>query len=1852
MRFATVIAAFALLNVLAWVALQRWWVPRTDLLTVTPLIAENGWIQDGRSLGWRFSLPMAAGPGPLATPPGTLEPAVPGTWTWSDEVTLVFTAARALPPATPFTATLARRHLRALAGFTLADDAVLHARTAPLRLLGAMVAAHEADGRQLVELTFSDRVLPDELLAHLSAADDDGHPLVILKAGEPEVFPASDGGDRAGFARVRALVGPVALPARAGGRHAHLRLRAGLAGTGGPLGLEADEERTLDLGRNPHLQRIDSRVPSRGQAKLELSFDGAVTSEVLRRALRVAPAVPFTVVADWRGCALEGDFQPGTRYAVTIAPPPDAAAAVDWPAVDTIAVTVGDREPACWFDLDHGYLGASGARSVVAHAVNLSQVTVTIARVVPEQLVAWRASGDLDAFASQLASRTIAVPAGTNQVHDLRLALDDLLPGGAARDGVYQVQVSARNDAVTVAHEHHWWWRLADRSVVSLSDLALSGRSGADAVDAWVLSLRGAAPQAGVRVRLFSVRGEALGEAFSGGDGLARLPFAGLPEGERPGFLVAERAPIAPLAAPDLTWLDLRGARLRDDAADTSGAAWLRHGHEAFLYCDRGVYRPGETVHLRALVRGQGGAVPPAFPVEVRVLRPDQRLWRSLAASLDADGDAELTLPLTDDLPTGRWSVSCGLPGDGHVFGGTSFQVEDFLPDRLRTTLAIGGPGVAVGDDDEARRIAAAVGACAFTAHGDWLFGQPAGGQGCRLDLRLDPLPFAPPAWRGWSFGDADALLPGRRLATRTATLDAQGVCRWTSDLAAELAGAAAIGPWRLTATAGVSESSGRTTGATRRLAVDPVDRYLGLRLAGTATAGLACPVELRLVTPAGAAATADDELEVQLQRVTWETVLIEDDHHRGSYQSRRRCVDSGAAQHLRLASGAARIDLPIPASGAWRLAARDLATGQLSALDFQAGGEGWEGGGISRERPERCLLALVADQRSDPTQALALPAQEATAAATALRAQRGDRLALVVRSPFAGRLLVTVATDRVLLTRVLAMDGAGAVVPLVVGDDWTPNAWISATVVRGVDPTVPWRIHRAFGVVGVAVAEPARRAELALSAPQRSAPGAPLAIDLEARDAAGLPLADAAVTIAAVDEGVLRLTGFRTPDPFAFFTARRALGVLADDCYAELLPESGRTGGLPSEGGDAAAPSPHRPPVAARRVRPVALWRSGLRTGGDGRLHAVLDLPEAFAGELRLMAVVDRGPATAAAARPVTVRGALVVQSSWPRCASPGDRFSVLASVTATGLSGRVHLALEGAEGAAPLRAAAAACDCDLDAGGHAEARFAITAAQATGVARLRLVASQGDARAIEELELPVRPASAALARGDEQVAVPGQPLRVALPGGLLAGADRTLRVHVGPAPAFDLPRGLDELYRYPYGCAEQTVSAVFPLLALGDLDARLGRDWFPADGLRARVRAGILRLQTMETGDGGLAMWPGGGAPWEWATVYATHFLLEVRAGGGPLAGDVPADFLGRLLDHVQRLAGSADGEARETAAYACYVLARAGRPDAVAMHRLGERLPDLAGGLPWLAAAWLATGRRDLAAPLLPELLPAPRADRHDGGDLASPVRDLAAQALALLDCAPQRPGLDRLIARLAAHDSWSSTQDTAWALLAIGRWLRVHPPGEACSHAELLVDGRTVAQADAGGVLSWAGGGADALELRVSGPPGARAHLSWLQTGVPLAAPPEADHGLSVRRAWFDEHDHEVGGRALVAGELVRVVLTVRAATRCRNVVVEDILPAGLEIENPRLATSADQSSHERHAMEVRDDRVIVIGDCSEGMGDGLVGFTHAYLVRAITPGTFARAAVHAECMYDRSCASTAGSGTTVVEARAP
>jgi alpha-2-macroglobulin len=816
------------------------------------------------------------------------------------------------------------------------------------------------------------------------------------------------------------------------------------------------------------------------------------------------------------------------------------------------------------------------------------------------------------------------------------------------------------------------------------------------------------------------------------------------------------------------------------------------------------------------------------------------------------------------------------------------------------------------------------------------------------------------------------------------------------------------------------------------------------------------------------------------------------------------------------------------------------------------------------------------------------------------------------------------------------------------------------------------------------------RKLTVELAAPKEIRPATSLAVPLRVLDSEGNPVANAAVTVAAVDEGICQVTNFLTPDPFGFFTGKRALGVHTADAYGQLMPEVAKADKESAVGGDddAASGARHNSPIKSKRVKPVALVSGVLHTDAQGLAQADFSVPE-FAGQLRVMAVASAQKAMGSSDQGVFVRSPLLVQSSWPRFAAPGDRFAVpLVVFNNSAAGGDVAVSVEFTDTNGPLKFAAnkdtklAMPAITVKAGGQGTATFEVTAQDATGVAHARLIATMAGETYEETVEIPVRPASPVMSDGGYLPAKPGAPTFIEIPGGMLDGTVR-YELRVSSSPQLQLPEGLDYLDHYPYGCVEQTTSTLFPLVYLNDVGEKVSPGMFDKDRVADKIRVGVLRLMSMQTADGGLAMWPGGHEDWDWGTVYATHFLVEASIAGH----EVPEEFRNQLLTYLHTLLAKpqADAGTVELQAYAAYVLALAGKPDRPVMSRLSELLStDIGSGQArfHLAAAWLAAGRRDLAAGLLPQALPAPRAGRELGGNVGSPIRDQALIASTLLAVDPTDLRIPDLIQKLAdagRAKQWRSTQDTAFALMAIGRYLRQTKGDVPYETAEVLLDGKQIAAAEDGQPLIWSAASLDPqgraemaphsaalpapgtkLEIRITGPAAAKGYVSWLRTGVPVKPVASADNGLKVRRRYLDEHGKPLEALRVHSGDLVQVELTLEASGETDNIVVEDLLPAGLEIENPRLeGNAADLVTRTRrsHAngngqeeephfaagrADMRDDRLVVMGRLTDGRAG-----TYVYTARAVAPGVFVVPPVKAECMYDSATNSLWGGGTFTV-----
>ena len=1888
-RFWVTVLCFAILNTGAWFAYHRAYVPmRRNMLRVESFLPGNDAVIGVRqAVSWRFNMPVVASDD--GRPPGEVTPSVSGRWTWPDARTLSFVPDEDLPRATPLKLVLAAGALRSPEGFVMNGPFEAVVRVAPLAVVGVRQASFQEDDRFLIEIEFSDRVLPSDVLSKL-----------VVRGPDRRLVRCDLHGQAVGNL-VRVLTEPI--PIHGANAQLTVRIEAGLTGLSGPLGMTQPYEWTLPLDQTLVATSLLARSPARGQPALCLRFNNTVSLEHLRQVISVEPAVPFAMESDWRGVMLRGAFIPGTRYSVRIAKRPPGADRRQFPRPDTLSAFVPDRRPGVWFEHSEGYLGSAGNRTLMAHAVNVREVAVRIHRVYDNNLVAWRTLGeryrwgDPTYFGQPLAMRTIRLDGARNVSQPLALDLEQLLGGDKLSDGVYRIALSATAAADPRRDDDFHWGDsvgLSASAVVSLSDIGLTAKQSRGSVLVWAVSLKTAQPLPDVRVRVYTNKNQLMGEALTNSDGLANVVSLDPPEGEAPAVVTAERRGQSSQSAGGLTWLDLRSGKWDMSEAEIGGRPYLRDGYEAFVYTERGVYRPGETVHLRAIVRGQDNQVPLPFPLRWQIRRPDLRNYLSQTVMLDADGAAAWSLQLPADLPTGRYSAELYLPGESNrsaSLGSTSFQVEEFMPQRIRVQVWLGeqpSPQTA------SLRLRPAAQPLVAQAQADYLFGRPAAGLRAELNVSLEPAGFHPAAFAGWVFGDSARTieLPGHSAMGQIVpspaaelALNDDGRGRWEislGDLLKESTAADAtepaalasrpinsqyLGPWRLMVSASVHEPSGRAVVNWTEAAVDVLPYYVGLRrtTTGALRADSSFEYEVVLVGPDGALAEVDGDLDVDVLRESWNTSLVYSD---GQYRYESTRVlnaadDAEAPSPLRVVSGRGSASLKVPTNGSYVLRLRDRRTGAMTSHAFYVSdGSPWDDN-ISRERPERLQIAIL------PVEGEA-PAEQSDAPDT-LRI--GRRAQALVRSPFPGTLLLTVETDRVLSAQVLPMTASQLGVPIEITPEMRPNAYVTATVLREVRSDTPWRIHRAFGATRLRIDPAERRLNVAIEAPPHVLPRSTLDVAVRITSETGLPVRNAAVTLAAVDEGILQLTGFRTPDPLAFFTGQRALGVRSGDLYSQLMPEVPKPQGVSAVGGDIeGVSSRYRTPVAARRVRPVSLISQVLHTDDSGVARTEFAVPE-FTGGLRIMAVTHAGQMFGSAERSAVVRSPLLVQSSLPRFAAPGDRFHVpLVIFNNTDAPGDVQLRVEllgggpmqtstGAAAGGPLVFSSTSASTleppalHVPAGGQAVTAFEMTALPAVGVARIRILATMGAERFEENIELPVRPASPMISRGGYAAVTPQQPLKLQIPGGMLAGT-QSLNISVTAWPTLELPTGLEYLERYPYGCMEQTVSTCFPLIYLSDIGQRIAPGVFERQRVAYKVQSGIHRLIAAQTADGGLGAWPGSGQSWPWASVYAAHFIVEAEAAGHP----VPDDFSRHLLAYVRKLLDRADddGNLLETQAYACYVLALTGKAPRTAIARLMELTNESASAAPseyapqrqqtrfLLALAQLHAGRRDLADSLLPAAPPLPRQTRQLDGNLGSPVRDRALAVLAMLSIKPDHPALPALVQQLAdvgRDRRWLSTQDAAFAVMAIGRYLRQLEGAAAYDTAELSSATRTLAAVADGSALVYSVGAGEAaalmdqpLQLRIAGPATARGHVTWLQSGVPLGAPENADNGLKIRRRYLRE-DGSLIGASVRSGDLLRVELSIEGAPNTRNIAIEDLLPAGLEIENPRLISAAsDPQAGARGGpaifsgarLDMRDDRLLLFGDMP-----GTSVAQYVYSVRAVTAGTFVVPPVRAECMYD-------------------
>ncbi|GGG52613.1 alpha-2-macroglobulin [Hymenobacter glacieicola] len=1781
------------------------------------------------------------------------EPAVRGKFKWTSDRELIFSPSTPFKPSTAFTATLRKEALPEGKRNVELPENRQKFHTPYLQLQEPQAfwgrserAAGTAEMR--VELPFNYPVKPADVKPLLRVTQD-GQPVAFDVSGEPGQV-------------VRVSLNQQVRP----GSPLTVALGQGLRAQGSDQATTSDYEKQVQVP-DPEALEIRSITGTLQSADpiITILTNQPVTTGDLRNALSVSPQVAYEVEELESGFRLKGGFEVGKSYQVSLRQGLRGGLGGHLGEDFTQTVSFSDERPTISFASAEKamYLDALGSRNLGVRINEVGQVKVTIAKVYANNIQQLLRSGtqygypgsdredsggeeeqdengeyvdrsyqyyDVENLGNVLTERTYTV-SGLPKAQGLRLLnlnLKDLEFAGGLK-GLYIIKVQDT--------ERQW---LQVSKLVAVSDIGLivkQGKAGSTLV--FANSIRNAKALSGVEMRFISTNNQVMGTGLTNGDGVAKFDSTAQNGRFRLGMVMAQQG-------NDFTFLDLSRSRVETSRFEVGGLQSNAARYQAFLYGDRDLYRPGDTIQTNTVLRTEDWQAPPkGLPVKIRLLLPTGKEYASLQKTLNAAGSFEARFLLPPAVMTGLYTLEV-LTGNDVLLTSRKLSVEEFIPDRMKVTVKASRPVVKPGQTVEAQ----------ITAQN--LFGPPAADRKFEVEFSLKEKVYSTGRFPDFTFainsGDKQRGNYGDQVSTpisdrfektaREGTTDAAG--RGTATY--EVPDYSDLGILEGAAFTTVFDETGRPVNRLATFEVQTQPVLFGVKnLDELVQTRQALPVQLVALTPAGTPTSA--QATVRVVRLLWETV-IERQGGRYIYNSQKR-EQVVLSRTVTVASG-----------------------GSDAGLGFTPTYSGEYEIRVSRPGAVTYVAQRVYAYGYGDTQSNSFEVNnegEVTIEADKPKYEPGDVAHLLLKTPFPGRVLVTVERNRVLDHFYVNTDEKSAKVDVPIRAGHVPNVYVTATAIREIrDNRLPLTVARGF--VPLTVEKPGARLQVAIKAPAQSR--SQTAQTIEVTTAPG-----AQVTLAMVDEGILQMKDYRTPDPYGYFYQKRALEVQAYDVYPFLLPELGTS----STGGDGYDLSRRTTPVPNRRVKLLAKWSGVLTADASGRASYKLQVPQ-FSGAVRIMAVAYKNDAFGSAEHTMRVADPVVISTSLPRFLSPGDTIDVPVTLTNTTHQKMIVMAkneltgpLESAEpfmsdGSAPVKLQPVSYGTTIPPNTERRVTFRIKARPSIGTGSIKIIVTSSPSKETftETIELPIRPASPLQKRTGAGVVAGGAAQQLNLKTDFLPSSLRSQLV-VSRSPMTEFAKDLRYLLQYPYGCLEQTVSAAFPQLYYGDLAATLGQKNGLSSKLSAlssnkynpnyHVQEAIRKVEAQQMYNGSLSYWPGGDYDNWWATAYAAHFLLEAQQAGF----DVNKNVLDRVLRYLQAQVRKRETDtyniiqaggviqpvtlAKKEVAYSLYVLALAGRPDAVGLNYYKANRKLLPEDSRWvLACAFALSGNQRSYREALPTRFgTSPLAGRQLGDAFASALRDEALVLNALLAADPanaQVNVLARQLSRQVKQAGWLNTQERAFALLALGKLAKKNAGSTVT--ASLLADGKAIGSFS-GKDLTVSNVANRQLALRTSGK--GSLYYFWETEGIsPTGQVREEDAYLQVRRQFLDRNGDPVGSTSFKQNDLVVVKITIQSAESAgevKNVAITDLLPAGLEIENPRIGAVRDltwaKDAAQPDYLDVRDDRINLFTTVTPQPK------SFYYLCRAVSKGTFKLGPVSADAMYNAEYHSCAGSGVVRV-----
>lgn len=1328
--------------------------------------------------------------------------------------------------------------------------------------------------------------------------------------------------------------------------------------------------------------------------------------------------------------------------------------------------------------------------------------------------------------------------------------------------------------------------RQVTRNVLA-SDLGLIAKRGTDGSMLIAVSdLKTTKPLQGTVIEAYDFQQQLIASVKTGNDGFVTLNLK-----KKPFLVVAKKDKQRGYLKMD------DGSSLSLSMFDVSGET-VQKGIKGFIYGERGVWRPGDTLFLSFMLEDKDNTLPKNHPVTFELINPRGQLVKKIVRTMGVNGMYDLTTTTDASAPTGNYTARVKVGGATFT---KNIKVETIMPNRLKLKLDFGAERLTAGDARPGK------------LQVNWLHGAVARNLKAKVEVTLNEMRTTFKKYEDYEFDDPSRYFTSESQVIFDGKLDDKGMADVKPNISV---GNAAPGMLKAFFNVRAFEDGGGFSIDRFSIPYSPYTSYVGVKAPeGDKYTGMLVTdtnhiVKVATVDPDGKPVSS--KLTARVYKVEWrwwwdryegDLANYIGNNYKQPYSTHEVNTVNGKGQFVlrvnRPEWGRFFIHIVDEESG--------HATGQTVYLDWPA----WAGSS-PKGNEGATMLSFTADKP---------------------KYNVGDNVRLTIPSSEGGRALVSIESGSKVLKAYWVDTQRGETnYSFPVTADMAPNVYVNVSLVQPHAQTRNDLPIRLYGVIPLHVEDPNTHIYPVIKTADVWRPEQKASVTVSEKS--GKPMT---YTLAIVDEGLLDLTRFQTPDPWSTFYAREALGVKTWDIYDMVMGAYGaQLERILAIGGDGEAGG--KGSKKANRFKPVVKFIGPFHLKkGESAAHT-FDMPQ-YVGSVRVMVVAGEKGAYGNAEKIVPVRKPLMILGTLPRVVGPGETVDL--PVTVFAMEKHVkNVSIEIAPNNMFIAEDGTKKSISFNEVGDQVVNFRLKVKSLLGIGKVRIVATSGSEKATYDIELDVRNPNPRVVDVIEATIEPGKTWSQAykLPG--MAGTNAGT-LELSNIPPINLGQRLKYLIQYPHGCVEQTTSSVFPQLFLGDvmeLDAAFKQS------ISRNVMAGIQRLKSFQTSQGGLSYWPGLYDSDDWGSSYAGHFMIMAEKAGYSL----PAGFLDNWKRY-QKARSSAWAPRYDKyygyynddliQAYRLYTLALAKSPDLGAMNRLKEH-KDLSQQGKWrLAAAYVLAGQPEVGKKLVAGLSTSVKDYRELSYTYGSDERDLA-MIIETLTLMGERTKAAPLVKQLSAElskDQWMSTQTTAYSLIAVAQYAKGGGTASAemkyaykiNGSAENIATKKPIKQTD----MKVKGAGSGNVEVKNIGTGMLFARI--ILEGIPETGDQSsAENDLKLNITYTSMDGSLIDPSKLDQGtDFIAEVTVTHPGVRgeYQQMALTQIFPSGWEIHNTRMdETESVVKSDYPTYQDIRDDRVHTYFNISPGKTK-----TFRIVLNAAYTGQFYLPTVYCEAMYDNT-----------------